>query len=173
MASRTVTPTCPVSCSTASMTVSTRSRMTTASTFTISNASRLDHEKSPRSNAPEASTPLLADFSAGEEGRTIARSQDGRKNGVGEGWVEPLTTSDAFRSLRESNAQPADKPVVSWQAYCAHSCALAGVHSFRLRRLAEEERGGDPYPHVRPHLEGGRPEVDARSATPRSHRRPR
>src|SRR5687768_12557791 len=34
-ASITVTPTCPVCCSTASMTVSTRSRTTTASTFTM------------------------------------------------------------------------------------------------------------------------------------------
>ena len=39
IASITVTPTCPVSASTASITVSTRSRITTASTFTISGSS--------------------------------------------------------------------------------------------------------------------------------------
>src|SRR6266536_1125880 len=61
IASTTVTPTCPVSASTASITVSTRSRVTTASTFVISDlltSSFDDHDVAP--DAVELSEPLLS-----------------------------------------------------------------------------------------------------------------
>ena len=81
IASITVTPTWPVASSTASITVSTRSRSTMASTFTMRSPPRLPTKKRPRAHTegvPEASMPLRAGVSAG-----LGRSDTTQT----EGWV--------------------------------------------------------------------------------------
>ena len=144
-ASMTVTPTCPVASSTASMTVSIRSRITTASTFTIASSfrsglERLDHKK----EAPGASNSLLLRPRCLVAPRRGARpAGDGTRKSAGAIEPERLGLRPG-RLRRESTRCASSTPSPSRASTSGRRGRVDREHHQRLAALAVARDG-----HVR------------------------